>query len=636
MKSRRGLLLFVVLFSLYWAVMPQTPDVGLDAAWPKVVSRGLSSGKQFGRDIVFTYGPLGAIVSPLADGHLIGTKIALHLGLCALVAAVSWMSWRAMPREEGIVFLSALVLCPMAPIAPLEGLLVVGMTAIALLGSRCTARREGWLLVVLCLLITIPAALSKFTLTVVSIGMVLATVAALWGAGHGIAAATMAVVWWPGMLAAGMMAGQKRGAVQSYIRWGWEVSRGYAQMSLPADPGSLAQGLIILSGGFFLILWGAWRLGKTLPSLRARLGTWAGLSAVLLALFLFWKHGFTRADGHVRIFFCFAPVILQLPALLPHAIWRRHVLACAGTVALFASMGEAPASNQRPPGNLPGGIATRIAGNWNYLLHRQRNEKESAKAWKLAAANVALPALAAITRDEPVDFLGAHLDYIFASRMKYQGRPIFQSYTAITGPLARLNAEYFSSKRAPRWLLCSLSSMGLDGHFPGSEDALAFWKVLHDYDFKAEENNILLLEKMRGDAPDPELAPVLFEGILQLGNAVPIPAVKEGCLWFQARITWNLTGKIRSGIYQQPPIWMHLKTADGQVEKFRFLPDAAEAGFLIHPCLRHNDDVRGTLTGQSAMIPAVVEITIQPAAEIAGYINPEFTCRIRRLPPLRP
>ncbi len=637
MNSWRGLLFFLIFFTLYIAMMPQTPGTGLDASWSMTLSRGLENDKQFGSDIVFTYGPLGAILIPQADGRMIGAKIALILALCALVAVVLWMIWRKMPKAAGIVFLAGLILSPMAALPPLEGLLIVAMAALVLLGTRAVSSREAWLLVALCILITVPAALCKFTLAAVSVCMVLACAIALWGAGYALAAATLAAIWWPAMLTVGMMAGQQRGAVRDYMRWGWEVARGYEQMSVPAATGSLIQGILLFSTGVLLILWGTYRVARMNIAQRARLGMCAGLSGAMLALFLFWKHGFTRADAHVRIFFGYAPLILILLSVLPQGIWRKNLLAWLCAAGLFMCISESSAARGSFTSSLPGNALVRITENWNYLMHSQERQNESRKVWKAIAFTRALPQLAMKTRKDTVDFLGADLDHIFSSGMKYRGRPVFQSYTAITGPLAKLNEQFLNSSRAPQWILCSLRSMGLDGHFPPSEDSLGLWSVLRNYDLAGEEKEILLLQKVRDAAPDPCQASVLTEGISHIGEALTVPHVEDGCLWFQATVKFSPWGKVRSSIYQQPILWMHLQTAEGVTEKYRFLPYVAESGFLIHPFLRDNNDVRLALTGQGATPITVTRVTIEASSDAASNCyNSEFNYRIRRLPSLRP
>ena len=59
----RGLL-FLALVVVTWPVAGVTPSVGIDPSWVLGLAMAVSNGLVWGRDIVFTYGPLGYSVNP--------------------------------------------------------------------------------------------------------------------------------------------------------------------------------------------------------------------------------------------------------------------------------------------------------------------------------------------------------------------------------------------------------------------------------------------------------------------------------------------------------------------------------------------------------------------------------------------
>ena len=83
----------VVLTVLSWPVASVTPLAGLDNSWEVGLSLALARGLTFGRQVVFTYGPLGLVSTPKAvtGGTLVLGMVgaaAVQLLLVAIVVAL--------------------------------------------------------------------------------------------------------------------------------------------------------------------------------------------------------------------------------------------------------------------------------------------------------------------------------------------------------------------------------------------------------------------------------------------------------------------------------------------------------------------------------------------------------------------
>ena len=89
------------------------PGTGLDASWVEVIGHGARHGWQWGRDVVFTYGPLGYLLpNPYLEG---GVVLALVLNTClALVFAQGVVA--VLPRHPlfAAIALFVLILFPAA------------------------------------------------------------------------------------------------------------------------------------------------------------------------------------------------------------------------------------------------------------------------------------------------------------------------------------------------------------------------------------------------------------------------------------------------------------------------------------------------------------------------------------------
>jgi hypothetical protein len=58
-----GLILLIIYSWLAFLPLPQPNVVGLDPSWAYAISRAAADGLIFGKDIIFTYGPLGYLVA---------------------------------------------------------------------------------------------------------------------------------------------------------------------------------------------------------------------------------------------------------------------------------------------------------------------------------------------------------------------------------------------------------------------------------------------------------------------------------------------------------------------------------------------------------------------------------------------
>lgn len=93
-----GLLLFSVN---YTAVVP-----GLDSSWVFALNHFAHGPELFGRDLVFTYGPLGFLAVPQNIGSNLVLAAAVHIGVWCLLVYLLLLFWEAGSRAGALFFLS--------------------------------------------------------------------------------------------------------------------------------------------------------------------------------------------------------------------------------------------------------------------------------------------------------------------------------------------------------------------------------------------------------------------------------------------------------------------------------------------------------------------------------------------------
>ncbi len=80
-------LLFLLLVAAIFK-FPDYPQAGLDPSWRMVLGRVSSDGLQFGRDVVYNYGPLGFLMSNIYSGSQFWSLILWQLFAAAVFAGV--------------------------------------------------------------------------------------------------------------------------------------------------------------------------------------------------------------------------------------------------------------------------------------------------------------------------------------------------------------------------------------------------------------------------------------------------------------------------------------------------------------------------------------------------------------------
>ena len=80
-------LLFLLLSTIIFT-LPNRPSFDLDASWRMALGKFFIDGLQFGRDVVFTYGPLGFVMGKTYSGLLFWSLIVWQLFATGVIATL--------------------------------------------------------------------------------------------------------------------------------------------------------------------------------------------------------------------------------------------------------------------------------------------------------------------------------------------------------------------------------------------------------------------------------------------------------------------------------------------------------------------------------------------------------------------
>jgi len=625
---RAGQVLAALLLTSITVPIPATViDTNLDPSWRAVLDYAYQHRLQFGTDVVFTYGPLGFLTVPdflpdLAGLRMI-TSLVLSFVICLGVTLVAWrlaLFWR-------FLLIAAFVACSIPTILGTDVMLQAGILCWGVLCLAESGLRLRMYAVTL-VLIAMFASLTKMTF-LPEAGLCLAVIACDCAVRDRRALAlTIALGFAAGALILWIALGQLLSGLPGFLAGACTVAKDYnLAMGGKTDVSVLWHGtMTIVCAGATVIFRSlkAFESGGTVSQRRrGLLLVWScGL------LFLTWKHGFVHGGPwHVRAFLAVVPMLaLAFGALQPkNAAAERWgsglALACCCYVFAnpLAGLGD-------PLYFISLGSLRRCTSHVHSLLRPTEYWCEMMRKEQEKIRRAELTRLRQIIGEGAVDVFGYNQSFALHNRLNYRPRPVFQSYTAYSPPLMRLNEQfYLSAVSAPDYALFRLST--LYERFPPVEDALVLRLLLQNYEPVEAEGPFLLL-KLKSCTPS--RLTLLREGTAQPGEPIELEAFGGLDLWLEITLESTLLGRMRQFLYKPPQVWLKVEGdgSEGRADKFWAPARMLEAGFLASPLVLDNLDVLHVYTGEAMVRPRAYSLDAGPAGR---YYRTPFRYRIYRI-----
>ena len=597
---------------LYFALIAFPPPpgpigTGLDQSFMIGLNMAHQQGLVAGKDLHWTYGPLGYLIFPDASSGQSDLVWIFRLGVYSLwVVAMLWLVLTA--RSKAIALWAVAVL---GTAAVLDRLLSPDRLQMASLTVALfpLARRSRLVYAETAVLGALSgiALLCRFDLGIESailfccvLGFVLWRDWPLrprqrWHAiTAGLSLPFSAVAFY--VLATGHIV-----SFVPYIRYSFEVASGYSEnMSVPGPMWQVSLAIVSIAG-----------LLMALPAvsldMRALLKGWI-FAAVIC--FLAFKHGMVRQDP---------------PHAAPFQIW----IALASLFMLFS------ASNARDRGGvmlfqifslfLGAQIFSEMSPDTVAAVHSQTSLESfwrsapkflhwstTWKATEIQQETLLEPLrLDSRFRDlikrDTVDAVPYNVAQIEANHFNWRPQPVFQTYVAHTPTLDQMNSQFLRSSSAARYIL--LGWFAVDGRHPFFE-APASWRAILDwYDVVAVRPELWLL-KRRSTARYGALQQV-GATLTRLGDSVRVPSV-DGLLLMSAGIGKSTYGSVRNLLYRLDPIYVDVTFRSGRMISWRVVRANLVEGVVVNNLPLSLYDLTPILHPEQPVADPVASIRFRP------------------------
>lgn len=623
--SARRLILFLALVflvnSLYFAQHPFRPIFPnwIGEQWPIVTGEAAAQRKQWGTDIIVTYGPTVSLATNYYTAlfpilNIVGSAIISLIAAFAILL----LSDGNIPR---VVLLTVLLSLTMSMTLMQDSFFLALVYLFFLLAISTHGLRQWRGIVALVAAIALgPIALSKLTIAMTTLPLLL--IADIkWSINRSAPLLTIAFII--SIVSTYLAFGQSLSFAPLFLELQTEIIRGYSEaMAFDGMQRELIAFLLvsILLGA--CVLWIERKRGKRSSILD--------ISLSVLGAFIYWlvafKAGFVRHDLHSLIgwqslgiaatIFALArgaAADTKIPSVLVLVVGLLCVLVIAPT-RLAAALDGPGQIGKRLYNLYENRFIAAPKAHWTGLFKYLSGPSE----WVKQTEDTKVQAWRNIREQRPLRRLSGSVDIIpsdqaivIANDLDYHPRPVFQEYFAYTPRLIDTNRDFFASPLAPDWLLFAPGS--IDNRYPNSAEGALWPDFIRRYEPDSIDGNLLVLR--RRALPKPEIF-----GPGRLVNATfgeKITITEDAPVFAKIHIEKSALGKALSAIFRLPIVSMQVKLADGTDNEYRIVPPMAASGFVISPLI---DNTRSYL----AMASGRLELLTSKRVESIQVTTPSW------------
>lgn len=659
------LLAFIAGSIASWAVPFKYPSTGLDPSWAQALVQATDSGRIFGRDIIFTFGPLHQAVTaqvstnlaPLIFSRLSFTAIWIIAQILIGTLIGCW--------AEASIVLALLISAGSHGDLGFYLIALVGIVSTATSRLRTTDRNKSHSLL---LAVTLLSGSLLATLVKLSyIGAFIPVFAYVAGTymldvldqkNFQSFWRLIAIIACPLFVLLAAWSATSYASIGDLLHYYFgpnlDVVKGYTDaMSYDASKLSLLLVLLyVLSFIILLFLFSSLVLGvkinhTIIRQLTCRPASFLALACISLLAWVVFKSSFVRDDsGHTLLGALFLVSFLfiivgfsgrRLPNSLAaengeYVVLRLVIpLITAGSLSIL--------SGYRPSPSIPLRYARGFLQSFKLLI-------PAGQKWLIANRESGLNEIKANSEDYKIkenfsaDVIPWDISYLIANGLTYKPRPVPQSYAVYSRNLQDINKRFFADmKESPDWVIVDIKD--IDGRLPIGLDSSSLASIKRFYSFSHEgSKGSLVFSKKRdfegdGFVPTSNICTSNAKGYLEWlktgkimwqSKPLEIPRENTGFVIFDAELKDSLSRSLLSTFYRPFPVVIeYLDSAGKIVSSYRFIPKAGR-DIIIYPIIKDNREFLNTVyLGMPADSDEIVSLRLVTRSIMPPFSRSRYT-----------
>ncbi len=554
---------------------------GGDPSWVNALNVLPHTGFLFGRDVVYTYGPLGFLLEPLNVGSNLVIATGFRLFIHAIFAAcILYFALRASSVLPIMLFTFGYMIAMVAVIElDYSYHLIIVESLLILVAFR--SRQLWWLATPAAGVLAASLLFMKFGIGLIALS-IYAAVALCWLFTKQYHPLKVAVtVFGSYLLAFAALAALYLQSIPNVTAW---ISRSMDMSDGAQSAQSLVGSRIFLVVAFDLLFALASAMVYvfiTLCFFRWKSDLRGVLVVFVPAIFLAFKHGFVRADGHERHFFAFVLALISI--LILFATSRRELLALITGLCLVINFSMPVGIYYSLKYHLPSPLDTLVGKKGLSNLIDTVDFRRTQRNLDLqSAANLRTDWLPEAWIDDirehhwAVDVIPGELTYIFANHLNWDPKPTLQTFMVTTPALDQWSAQHFNTNKSPDVLI-----IGPDGRNLLLDAPAMTRSILRNYELYRENVRANLFLLIRRPKPLAEDSVTLAEQEIHNGQWMGVPESDRAVL-AHLELSLSFFGRVAKTLYRIPAVYVDLIYQSGQQQSYRVTPGVAKDGLLLN------------------------------------------------------
>lgn len=211
-----------------------------------------------------------------------------------------------------------------------------------------------------------------------------------------------------------------------------------------------------------------------------------------------------------------------------------------------------------------------------------------------------------------VDIYPWNLHLLFENRLNYRPRPVCQSYTAYTPLLENLNFEFYNSSLAPDFVFYEF--FAIDTRYPLFDESKMNLNLLKNYTcvdtFGFAGRPVLLLQKKKN------FKKVTFRKVREYTINTDEGLTPKVDHFYQLSVHLSLRGKLVSLATHSPEFKLEIKTKNGSSSSYRSSGGLVETGIFSNYLINGTADFYNYMRGDYRLDPEheIVSYSIRPVS----------------------
>jgi len=568
------------LFSLLLLLLPEhlihIPGVGVDPSWQIALNMAVRKGFVFGKDIIFTYGPLGFLESHLGTEIPYG-NLWIFLFEISIIGVVLFIITRILKEYHSI---------------PDYVIIFIAVYNLSYVGTTFKI-----VVIILFFLLQNIKKINFYSLTLVSALLVI----------QFFIKPSTALYFYLVFLFTVLYISIFKGAKKVLIYpLGIAILVYFLSKSLNVDlPGYLSSTfylssiysdtvnglffnkyeivLFLIAAVFFFL---AMLSVIILKVFKAKsLDTLVKSAILLLFMFFLFKQSYVRFDLHLVNFWGTALIIILVFRYHTNHLINRfseyiYILIFVISILAFSSLSRL--LSNKYPFPLPVNYFTEL------LMPQiaSRQFKETQKLVKLPDS------ILNIIGDNSIDAIPWDISSIFFNNLNYRPRPIIQSYVTCSTILNNYDLNFYKKNNASEFIL--FENRAIDNRYPFWSESLVKQLLISDYEpvdslfvWKEGKDTSFLLKKRV--APLKSTENLIQEKEIVFNKKYNVPKTNN-LIYLSADIKYSDWGKLLKFLYQPPIIYIKLFFEDGLTDTYRIVVPEIKHGVIINKKIITQED----------------------------------------------